>query len=115
MKATSLLGSDFEDRCKVNLTPCEKCGTERVFAEQRFCMKCGNELKDGSVYSEMLGASIDALPLPFRKIDDIREHTSLRTVGDVLADDQQQLLGVPYIGPFWAQRIYSAAQEFVSV
>lgn len=115
LKATSLLGVGYEARCKLNFLPCPKCGAERVMAEQRYCMRCGTELRDGSVYDELLRTSISALPMPQAKIDGIFKKTRLRSINDILADDQQQLLKVPYIGPTWAKRIRSLAQEFVSV
>jgi hypothetical protein len=115
VKAKRLLGDDYEGRCKLSLSPCPKCGTERAFSEQRYCMRCGTELRDGSIYDELLRASIENLPLPERKIQDIIEHTPFRTVNDILADDRQRLLGIRGIGPIWAKRIRGSAEEFVSM
>lgn len=115
VKASTLLGDGFEARCRINLTPCPKCTAPRVYAEQKYCMRCGTELRDGSVYDELLNAPLSVLPLTERKFKDIVEKTSLRTVGDILADDQQQLLTVAYIGPTWAKRIYAMSHDFVSV
>lgn len=115
-KPIQLLGSDFAARCRLDLPPCSVCGAERVSEEQRFCMKCGSELTDVSVYEELLHASIDALPLTRKKLQGILTHTALRTVQDVLLDDEKQTLRrVPYIGPVWAARIRNYAEEFVSV
>jgi hypothetical protein len=115
VKATTLLGDEYEARCKLSFSPCPKCATERSFADQRYCMRCGEELKDGSIYDELLHASVNELPLPERKLQDIVSHTGLRTINDILADDKQQLLKIPYVGPFWAKRIRAAAEEFVSM
>lgn len=114
-KGTVLLGPHYEERCVLDLPPCPNCGTARVSEEQRFCMKCGQELHNASVYEELLQTPIDVLPLPARKREGIKQHTSLRTVQDLLLDDDQHLLTVPYIGPIWSARIRTVAQEFVSV
>ncbi len=112
----ALLGVDFEERCVLNLPSCAKCGTPRVAEEQRFCMKCGAELGLASVYEELLRAKVDKLPLTAKKLAGIQKHTKLETVQDVLLDDEaQSLLKVPYIGPVWANRIRTIAEEFVSV
>ncbi|MGD7551896.1 hypothetical protein ACQCP0_24930 [Ralstonia pseudosolanacearum] len=114
-KASTLLGSDYEGRCKLSFSQCPKCGTQRAFSDQRYCMKCGTELRDGSIYAEVLRLSLTELPLPERKLEDIISHTNLRTINDILADDRQKLRTIPYVGPVWAKRIYDAAEEFVSM
>lgn len=112
----ALLGADFEERCVLNLPSCTKCGTARIAEEQRFCMKCGAELGLASVYEELLRAEINELPLTKNKLSGIQKHTKLKTVQDLLLDDEtQSLLKVPYIGPVWARRIRTIAEEFVSV
>jgi hypothetical protein len=79
-------------------------------------MRCGSELTNASVYEELLRASISELPLTKRKLDGILEHTPIKTIQDVLLDDEAQTLRrVPYIGPIWAARIRTYAEEFVSV
>lgn len=115
IKATTLLGSDYESRCTLNLSPCTRCGAERMFAEQKYCMRCGNELRDRSIYHDLLNTSIARLPLPDKKIEGILQHTTLRTVNDILSDEQNQVRNVPYVGSTWAQRIRLVAEEFVSV
>jgi ABC-type polar amino acid transport system ATPase subunit len=115
-KAATLLGEDFEARCTLALPPCKACGTSRLSEDQHFCMKCGSQLTDASVYEELLRATIDSLPLTKKKVDGIRKHTSIRTVHDVLLDDaRQELWKVPGIGPVWAKRIRNMADEAVSV
>ncbi|MEA3640587.1 MAG: hypothetical protein VBE63_11680 [Lamprobacter sp.] len=111
----SLLGSEYRERCKLDLPPCEKCGAARVSEEQRYCIKCGNELSRASIYKELLQSSIEMLPLTETKINGIKNHTTLRTVQDVLADDENQLIDVPYIGPVWQARIRTYAEEYISV
>lgn len=116
VKSTGLL-TDSEDKgCTVNLLPCARCGTQRSLPDQRFCMKCGAELRDSSVYLDLLSTPVDELPLPKAKIDGIKARTSLRTVHDVLMDDEaQQLRTIPWVGPVWSKRIRTVAEEFVGV
>jgi len=115
-RAAVLLGSDFERRCKLDLPPCKKCSAPRVAEDQHFCMKCGAELTNASVYEELLRQPIDVLPLPAAKVEGIKTHTPLRTVQDVVLDDDVQAIRrVPYVGPVWAARIRTVAEEFVSV
>lgn len=116
LRSGSLLTSEEETSCTLNLLPCAKCSSPRVFPEQRYCANCGSELRDGSVYLELLSTPIASLPLPRAKIDGIAAHTSLQTVRDILMDDEaQQLRRVPRIGPIWSKRIRTVAEEFVSV
>jgi len=79
-------------------------------------MRCGRELSDASIYEELLKTPIHALPLTQKKLEGILQYTSIRTVNDILLDEEnQQLHSVPHIGPVWATRIRRAADEFVSV
>jgi len=115
-KAASLLGSDFRNRCSLDLAPCPTCGTPRLSEDARFCMKCGSRLVDTSIYDQLLQTEIDKLPLTRRKIEGLIRHTSIRTVQDILLDHEgRQIRSVPYIGHVWAARIRNAAEEFVSV
>jgi ABC-type molybdenum transport system ATPase subunit/photorepair protein PhrA len=111
-----LLGSDFAERCTLDLAPCQACGTPRVSEEAQFCMKCGRPLSEASIYEELLKAPIDRLPLTPKKLTGLKAHSALRTVGDVLLDDEsREIRQVPYIGPIWSERIHRYAEEYVSV
>jgi hypothetical protein len=116
VRATALLGPNYTSRCTLDLAPCQYCGTPRVSEEAQFCMRCGRPLASTSVYEELLKATIDGLPLTSNKIERLKKFTSIRTVQDILIDDEMKtLLSVPYIGPIWAGRIRGCAEEFVSV
>jgi hypothetical protein len=116
VRGSALLGDAFESRCQIDLPPCQRCKTPRLAMEQRFCMKCGAQLADTSIYADLIRAPIDRLPLTSRKIQDLHAHSAIRTVQDILLDeDMQQIRGVPDVGPVWASRIRNAAEEFVSV
>jgi hypothetical protein len=111
-----LLGKDFQEKCTLNLAPCQNCGAPRISDEAKFCVECGKPLSDVSVYEELLKAPIEQLPLPKKKIDLLKQQTSIKVVQDILLDEEnQQIMQVKGIGPFWASRIRNAAEEFVSV
>lgn len=115
-KAVAVFDTEMEERCKLNLTPCFKCQTPRISDDAQFCFKCGSPLTEQSVYMDLLQSPIERLRLTPRKLQRIAEHSSLRKVQDVLLDDRNvQLLGVPYVGPVWAARIRTRADEFVSL
>lgn len=115
-RGTALLGSDFASRCTLDLAPCQYCGTPRMSDEAQFCMKCGRPLAEASIYEELLKAPIDRLPLTRKKLQGLKRHTSIKTVGDVLLDDEsRERRKVPYVGPIWSARILRYAEEFLSV
>lgn len=115
-RGNSLLGEGFEARCTLDLAPCQNCGAPRMSEDAQFCMKCGAELTDTSIYEELLQAPIHRLPLTHNKLDRLKKHSKLRTVQDILLDEEaRSLRAVPYIGPVWAGRIRRYAEEFVSV
>jgi hypothetical protein len=116
VQVSGLLGSDYSERCTLDLAPCQKCGAARISEDARFCMRCGAELKDISIYDELTHADIDKLPLTENKISGLKKYTTLRTVQDILLDEESaQIRKVPYVGAIWSARIRTAAQEYVSV
>ena len=79
-------------------------------------MKCGRPLTDASIYQELLKTPVEQLPLTAKKVEGLREHTNIRTVGDILIDEEsREIRRVPYVGPIWSARIHNYAEEFVSV
>lgn len=115
-KSAKLLGSGYSERCTLDLPPCQNCGAARISEEQKFCMRCGQELSEASIYAELLHAPISVLALPEKKLQGIAEGSSLETVQDILLDDElQQLRKVRGIGPVWARKIRTAAEEFAGV
>ncbi|RDI31859.1 hypothetical protein [Lentzea flaviverrucosa] len=111
----TFLGDGYRARCTLNLTPCNNCGAARVSEDAQFCMKCGKPLSDKSLYHEILQRPLSDLPIPEKKKSALAK-TDLRSVQDVLLDvDYKELLRGHYIGAVWAKRIYSAAEEYVSV
>jgi hypothetical protein len=115
-RGSALLGASFPERCTLDLAPCQYCGTARISDQAKFCMNCGRQLTETSIYEELLKAPISRLPLTESKLEGLTKHSHLRTVGDVLLDNEsRELRSVPYIGAIWSARIHRYADEFVSV
>lgn len=115
-RGDSLLGQNFSERCTIDLAPCQSCGAARVSEDARFCVQCGSKLSDASIYEEVLKTAVDQLPLTANKIEGLKKHTQIKTVQDILLDEEmKEIRKVPYVGPVWASRIRNAAEEFVSV
>lgn len=115
-QAERLLGDDYKGRCTLDLAPCQNCGAPRISEDAQFCMRCGRQLSTASVYDELLKQPIERLPLTTKKLEGLKKHTSIRSVNDVLLDEEhRQIRSVPRVGPIWAARIRRCAEEFVSV
>ena len=97
------------------LPPCQSCKTARVNESARYCINCGAELSSFSVFENIVNQDIDKLPLTQKRLDAIRQHSSIRKIKDILIDhDRRELRKIPYIGPIWASRIASYAEEFIA-
>jgi hypothetical protein len=73
-------------------------------------------LTEASVYEELLKAPITHLPLTAKKIAALQKSTNIKTVKDILLDEEStEIRKAPYVGPVWAARIHRSAEEFVSV
>lgn len=87
------------ENLKLNLPPCNKCGTERLSEDQKFCHQCGNPLIGQSTFEATLKTKIKDLPLPKWQIDVILRDTSLKTIEDIyssqnLAKDLKNAKGI---------------------
>ena len=111
----SRLLKDQVEGLALNLPPCTSCGSDRITPDQKFCMKCGAKLTEASLYHELLQKPIATLSIPQKKIDGIAKHTKLRTIQDIVLDEDQTLRSVPRIGKVWSARISNLAEEYVSV
>jgi hypothetical protein len=114
-KPESLLGPNYTSNCTLALPPCPKCGTPRLNEDQKFCMNCGNELRSASLFVELLQAPIELLPIPDRKKEALRA-SNIATVQQILSDESQRFRRPgSSIGPIWARRIVTVAEEYISV
>jgi hypothetical protein len=112
----SLFTPDRAERCRLNLSPCPKCHAPRVSEDAVFCFRCGTALTEASVYRDLLDSPIVRLNLTPNKLQRIAEHSTIRTVQDVLLDDGgTQLRSIPSIGRTWTARIKARADEFVTL
>lgn len=97
------------------LPPCDVCKTPRLSDEAKFCVNCGAKLKDASVFEDIVGQDIECLPITLNRARSIRESSRIRTIKDILMDhDNRELRGVYMIGPLWAKKIRSYAEEFIA-
>lgn len=104
-----------EGNLTLALPACTVCKTPRASETAKFCLECGNPLNPMSVFKELVSKDIRHLPITETRAKRIIEHSNIRTIGDVLADQENRgLRSVPWIGPVWAQRIFSYAEEYVS-
>lgn len=114
-RAESLLGEGYASECTLALPPCPKCQTPRLNEEQKFCMNCGTELRAASLYKELQAASVTSLPIPARKKQALID-CGVKTVQQVLSDESQRFRKPgTSIGPIWARRIVTVAEEYISV
>lgn len=100
---------------KLIMPPCQVCGAERNGDEARYCHSCGAPLKAASIYEKLVSQNIDVLPLTETRIGAIKTKSSIRTIRDILHDiGHKELKSVPQVGTYWATRIYSLAEEYIS-
>lgn len=111
----SLLGEgDINDIFPFSLPPCPKCNTPRISADTRFCSECGAKLITPSLFEELVNNDIDQLHLTAYRVEMIKQHTDIKTIRDILMDtDHKKLRSVYGIGPYWADRIFSYAEEYI--
>ncbi len=113
---TKLLGKERPgDLFPLSLPPCQKCSMPRSSEHAKFCHNCGAALVEASIFEALVEEDISCLPLTSQRVAKIKSHSRIQKIGDVLMDhDHRQLRGVPQIGPFWAKRIFSYAEEYIA-
>jgi len=105
----------FAESFRLSLPNCQVCGTERASEHARFCQNCGAQLKELSVYDELVNQDISVLPISKRMIARIRDQSNIRKIKDILIDsDRSNLRSIQQIGPVRASRIASLAEEHVA-
>lgn len=97
------------------LPPCPICNTPRLSEESKFCSNCGAKLKDISIFESIVSQGIENLPITPNRSQSIKAKSKIKTIKDILMDtDNRQLFKVPQIGPYWANRIKTYAEEFIA-
>jgi ABC-type iron transport system FetAB ATPase subunit len=99
----------------LSLPPCQVCKTPRVSEAARFCLNCGAPLTAMSMFETLIQNDIEELPLTPNRVASIKKNSKIRTVKDILLDHQhRELRSIPQIGPVWAKRIHSYAEEYLA-
>lgn len=113
--STLLKGQDPNIVFKLSLPPCQSCRTPRINEHAKFCVNCGSPLKTASTFETLVSSGIETLPLTPNRVKTIKNKSTIKTVKDILMDhDHKELRSVPQVGPIWAKRIYSYAEEFIA-
>lgn len=98
---------------ELSLPSCPNCNTPRASEESKFCTNCGVKLKDASVFESIVNQDISLLPITENRASSIKANSNISCVKDILMDtDNRQLFKVPQVGPYWAKKIKSYAEEF---
>jgi hypothetical protein len=106
-------GLDINTTFQLSLPACPTCNTPRISEESKFCSNCGTKLKDASIFESIVKQDITSLPITNNRAESIKSNSNIRCIKDLLMDtDNRQLRKVPQIGPFWAKKIKSYAEEF---
>lgn len=118
---STLLHSDGMSLLKLDLPPCQNCGTERINEAQKYCHRCGAELVVASMFEECMKLPLNKIPeISHAMIRRLHEDTPLRTVGDVYASQNalSDLQRANYVGPVRAgeiiRQIERVIEEFLS-
>jgi hypothetical protein len=113
---SSLLSNKSVDEVfSLALPPCDVCKTPRISNDAKFCMNCGAKLKDASVFEDIVSQDILCLPITSKRALSIKSNSNIKTVKDILMDhDNKELRSVSMIGPIWARKIRSYAEEFIA-
>lgn len=97
------------------LPACTVCNTPRVSEESKFCSNCGSKLKNLSIFESIVSQDIESLPITTNRANTIRANSKIICIKDILLDtDNRQLFQVPMIGPYWAKKIKTYAEEFIA-
>ncbi|WP_448138872.1 zinc ribbon domain-containing protein [Sphingobacterium siyangense] len=95
----TLLDRSKINNLKLDLPPCNNCGSERLSEDQKFCHQCGTPLVGQSTFETTLKTKIKDLPLPKWQIEAILKDTRLKTIEDIyssqnLAKDLKNAKGI---------------------
>ncbi len=110
----ALIGDEIANAFPLSLPPCQRCKEPRLYEHSKFCLNCGAQLKSVSVFESLVSNDISELPLTQNRIKTIKENSAIRTIKDILMDNEnKELRKVPQVGPIWARRIFSYAEEYI--
>ncbi|MDV9031860.1 hypothetical protein Q7C30_007090 [Pseudomonas sp. RAC1] len=117
----SLLNAQDFLNLKLDLPPCQKCGTQRFNDSQLFCHSCGERLVGSSLFEECMKLPLSEVPGISRTlIARIHEKTKIRTIADLVTSQNasSELQKADYVGPRRAEQIVIkvelTVEEFLS-
>lgn len=112
---SGILPSQNVNHFSLALPPCPKCNSARFSEDSKFCSNCGVKLKNASIFESIVSQDITKLPITNSRAQSIIEGSNITTIKDILLDsDNRQLFKVKMVGPVWAKRIKSYAEEFIA-
>ncbi|MBW3531325.1 MULTISPECIES: hypothetical protein [Shewanella] len=105
-KFNRLLPESTINRIKLDLPPCNTCGTGRISDGQKFCHICGNPLVDSSIFKECMAKKLSELPFTDFQ-HKVINFSKYKTIEDVLVSDDTiaELKKVNRVGPAYAEKI----------
>lgn len=107
-------GADVDAILALSMPDCAFCGSPRAHKDARFCINCGSALTTGSTYNDLINRNIEELALTPKRVQKIKEQSTIRKIKDILMDhEHKKLLAVDRVGQYWATRIAALAEEFV--
>lgn len=104
----SLLAPSEIERLKLDLPPCQNCGTPRINDSQRFCHNCGHELVASSLFENCMRLPLEQVPgISEALVRRIHSDTNIRNVGDVYSSQNASgdLQKASYVGPVRASKL----------
>lgn len=106
---------DLKSGFELSLPPCSSCNHPRASETAKFCENCGSQLKVFSIYENVVKSSIKQLPISETMSQRIFENSSLRTVKDILLDENRVVLrSVQWIGEKRSAQYLAYAEEFIA-
>jgi len=118
---STLLTADELSSLKLDLPPCQNCGTQRINESQRFCHQCGAELFASSLFDECMKLPLEDVPgISRAMITRIHRDTKIRDIGHVYASQNASgdLQQAYYVGPVRAgdivNKVALVINEFLS-
>jgi hypothetical protein len=114
---STLLTPDEMVSLKLDLPPCQQCGSARINDSQRFCHSCGSELVASSLFEECMELPLVDVPgISKTLVNRIHTDTKIRTIGHVYASQNASgdLQQANYIGQVRADGIIGRVAETVN-
>ncbi|EHH2534499.1 hypothetical protein P3576_03700 [Vibrio parahaemolyticus] len=111
---------DFYDKnsfseLSLDLPDCSTCGNARATEDQRFCMYCGSELVNPSMYRILINTKVEELPITAWLKERIKSETNIETIGDIALSNNsgQELMKARGIGKIKATKVIDHAKDWM--